>query len=314
MKLYIQYEKGNQSGKGKFLDRLIPELEELGVTCQYEKEGADIALGLTRWREKTKMPKVLRVDGIHLINDKKHLWNNNRIRKSIKKADAVIYQSEWGRFMIESIFNFKNVCSYVIHNGAHPRKYELPIASPYPKNVIMSAKWAARDDRRQKRLKDMVEISYEYIKRHSDVCFWIAGRNELPVIREERIVNLDYLEDSVLRRYLAMADVMLNLAWWDWCPNAVVEAICARCVVVGSDKSGVGELINLCGGVGVNIDKTIPPRVKYPDNYPPSFDHSKVIAGLDKAFTGNVFVDFSPVDIRNVAREYKTVFEAVLNE
>jgi len=313
MKLYIQYEKGNQSGKGKFISRLTAELERLGVRVQWEQDGADIALGLTRWREKTRMPKVLRLDGIHLINDKKHHWNNKRIKKSMFKADAVVYQSKWGKFMIDKIFG-EHHNTRVIHNGDYPRAYRNPAYSKYPKNVIMSAKWKSRDDRRQKRLPDMVEIAHEYTKKHDDVCFWIAGHNELPMFKNERLINLGFQSDEQLRAHLSMADVMLNLAWWDWCPNAVVEAICAKCIVVGSNKTGVGELIEMCGGVALNIDNPITPKVQFKDNYPPPFDASQAYYGLDKAFSGNVLVDYSPVDIRNIAVKYKQLFEDVLNE
>ena len=316
IKLYIQYDKQNRSGKGKFISRLWPELEKLGVKVQWEQAGADIALGLTRWREKTRIPKVLRLDGIHLIGSKHHRWNNKRIKKSMQKADAVIYQSAWGKYMIENRFDIKPK-SYVIHNGADPEQYKKTmLVQPWPKNVIMSAKWVSRDDRRQKRLPDMVAIAWEYIKLHDDVCVYIAGKNNLPNYRHERMVNLGYLEEQGLQEWLSYCDVMLNLAWWDWCPNAVVEAICAKCIVVGSDKTGVGELIKLCGGVPLNLDAPISPTAEFPDNRPPSFDYSKVIAGLDAAFrySRKIEVNPEPLDIRNIAQKYKRVFEDVLNE
>jgi len=38
MKLFLDY-KLNESGKGKFLHRLIPALEQLGVNTYYKEKG-----------------------------------------------------------------------------------------------------------------------------------------------------------------------------------------------------------------------------------------------------------------------------------
>ena len=71
MKLFLQYKK-NDTGKGKFTGRLVPELETLGGDVRYEGAGCDITLSYTKFREKSGgMPRVLRVDGVHLLENKK---------------------------------------------------------------------------------------------------------------------------------------------------------------------------------------------------------------------------------------------------
>lgn len=311
MILHIQYDPKNRSGKGKMMHRLAPELEKLGVKVQYKRKGADVTLGLTKWRGKTAKKRVLRIDGIHLINNKKRLWNNSTIKKSILSADAVIYQSEWARWMINNIFNIRPN-SYVVFNGANPDDYKNPIESPYPKNIILSAKWKASDDRRQKRLPEMYEIAKEYIKINSDVCFWIAGAHDMKDERIDQIKWLGHLEDRELARYLAMADVMLNIAWWDWCPNAVIEAICANCVIIGANQTGLAEITEIANGIIIPIDEPFRPRVIFPNNKPPKFDHSLVYPALDEAFKTKRKMNIEPFKIDNIALQYYQVFKDVL--
>ncbi len=313
MRVHIDYDPKNRSGKGSFLARLTPELEERGVKIQYTHKKADITLGVTKWRGDYAKKKVLRIDGIHLINDKKHLWNNKGIKKAIKKADAVIYQSHWAQTMIDKIFDIKPK-SYVVYNGADPADYTNPIESPYPKNVIMSAKWKASDDRRQKRLPEMYEIAKEYVRNNNDVCFWIAGAHSMKDEGIEQIKWLGYLEQKELARYLAMADVMLNLAWWDWMPNAVVEAICARCMVIAPDQTGLGEMVKESKGITLPLDKPIPQKVIFKNNKPPKFDYEPVVKALDSAFKNWVPPFRTSFLISHIAWEYYNVFHEVLNE
>jgi len=312
MKIYFQYDPDNKTGKGKFLNRLKPELEKLGCKIQYDLNGADITLGVTRWRGDTTKKRVLRIDGIHLLNDKHHVWNNQRIKKAIRKSDAVIYQSKWAKYMINNIFKIDPVC-YTIYNGADPEDYKETIKSPYPKNVVLSSKWKAGDDRRMKRLREMYEIAKICVEKRSDVCFWIAGFTDMKDEKIERIKWLGLLEDSDLRKYLSMGDVYLHLTWWSWCDNSLVEAICAGCVPIGNDICGNYEMIKEAGGIGVAIDKPLKPRADYSSNKPPKFDHAPVLTALDDALDNKRIVNCEHVHIKNIAKQYYEVFKSVLN-
>jgi len=311
MKLFLEYDPKNKSGKGKFLSRLTPELVKLGVRVQYKPKGADITLGITRFRGEVTKKKVLRIDGIHFIDSKKHKWNNRRIRKAIKSADAVIYQSKWGKFMINNMLKVDPKC-YCIYNGANPDDYKDPIKSGYPKNVLMASKWKASDDRRQKRLEDMYKIAREYAKKNEDVCFWIAGAHNHTDYGIKQIRWLGYLEERILRRYYAMADVFLHLGHWCWCDNALVEAVCAGCLPIASDKTGSGEMLKLSGGMPVNIDEEIKPKANHKDNKPPPFDYDPVYTALDRAFQFWTAPDYTEFHIKEIARQYYNVFKEVL--
>lgn len=303
MKLYIQYEKGNQSGKGKFIERLVPELEKLGCSCQWERSGADATLGLTRWREETVGKKILRIDGIYLFSDKHNDWNNKRIRKSIKSADVVIYQSAFAKRSVESVLKVRASKDYVIFNGANPGDYTEQIASPYPVNVVCSAKWYARDNREHKRLVDLYTIAIEYTKKHSDTCFWFAGETgKFKPFNTDQIKFLGALPEVELRKYLKMAQIYLHIPWYSWCDNSLIEAICAGCIPIGSNIGGNAEVIKACGGIIVTTDKDFGKRIT--TEKPPKINAGLVIDAIEGASDLAANINVEPVSIKTIAKKY----------
>jgi glycosyltransferase involved in cell wall biosynthesis len=308
MRLYIQCTK-NDTGKRKFIERLMPELEKLGVHCQEKPHGADVCLGVAYFEGKPKMPRVLRVNGLHLLKNKVNKWRNSQARKSIKMADAVIWQSKFCEKMYKGILKVRPKQEHVIFNGANPEDYNVePIRSPYPKNVLLCAKWFRKTgvERRHKRLKEMLRIAQTYCELHDDVGFWVAGRAEKRVFDHPRIKFLGRVPEQELRRYYVMADLMMYLAFIDWCPNSVVECICAGTPVLVSNNSGTVEL----GSHLVELDKPI--KAKYMKNdRPPKIKDEKVIAMLDEMLANPQRIHRNELTIQCVARRYKKVLESV---
>ncbi len=287
MKLFLDYEL-NFSGKGKFLQRLIPALATLGVETCYKEKGCDVALGISRWRTKTKLPKVIRVDGVHLKRNDKNDWKNKRIRKGIKKADAVIYQSEFAKRECEKKFMLKKEKTFVIFNGANPMDYQTTLAKKI--NVISSAKWCHRNGwRKHKKIDTVIEVA----RRMPEVSFYVAGRMHKKKEATENLTFLGQLEDVELRKYLKTADIMLYPAKYDWLANACVEALCAGCPIVCTSEHGITELVRACGGkVADTVDE--------------------MVLAVDDLLKNPIGVDNSPVHIENTAKQYKKVFESVL--
>jgi len=253
MKLFIDYEL-NASGKGKFLKRLIPALEKLGVESSFKNKGCDVALGIARWRNKPDLPRVLRVDGIYLDgDDKRDRWINKEIAKSIKKSDAVIFQSEFAKKMITERLNPRIKKAYVIYNGANPQDYEVePIDTGFEHNVIASAKWCNRHGlRKSKGLKETIKILLKLKK--EDTGLFIAG--DVPEkYKRDGITFLGRLQDDMLRRWLKTCRTMVYMARIDWCPNAVVEGIVAGCdIIYNPDCKSVTEIVN-AGADALYID------------------------------------------------------------
>ena len=306
MKLYINY-KIKESGKGKFLKRLIPYLEDLGVKCSFKNKKADIALGVRYWREKIRIPKVLRVDGIYLWRNKSTFWRNNLTKKAIKRSDGVIWQSEFCKKMVSGILKIKSKREFVIFNGADPKDYEVePVKRTARYYVIMSARWKGRP---WKRLKDCLAVARE-ARKLEDVYFWVAGKYDKD-LSERGIKFLGHLSEGKLRKYLASSDAMLNLSYNDWCPNAVVEALCTGLPVVCNNCSGAAELV---GDNSRVVDVDPKPRTKYMNaDKPPRVDTAPVVSRLLDVLHNSNKQIIDKVTVENIAKQYKNAFEEVLS-
>jgi glycosyltransferase involved in cell wall biosynthesis len=287
MKLFLDYEL-NTSGKGKMLKRLIPALGSIGVETRFKEKGCDVALGVSRWRTNIKIPKVIRVDGVHLKENDKNNWKNERIRKGIQKADAVIYQSKFAQTEVKKHLNLKDKKEFVIFNGANPDDYQESFNVKI--DVISSAKWCHRNGwRKHKRIDTVIEVA----KQMPDVDFYVAGRLHKKKKATENLTFLGLLEDNVLRKYLATAKVMLYPVKYDWCPNALVEAICAGCAGVVTSGHGGTELIRACGGKVAN-------------------SVNEMVEAIEDLLVTPITVNKEPVHIDNIAKQYKEVFKSVL--
>ena len=270
------------------LQRLIPALAKIGVETRFKENHCDVALGVSKWRTKPNMPRVLRVDGVHLRDGKKERWRNKNIRKSIKQSHAVIFQSKFAQKTVKKRLGVQPLKEYVIFNGANPADYEGAFMNGI--NVISSAKWCHRNGwRKQKKLKTVIKVA----KRMPHVKFFVAGKMYKPQKSADNLTFLGYLEEAELRKYLRSADVMFYPASMDWCANAVIEAICAGCPVVGTSEHGVTELIEACGGKVADTTEGM-------------------IDAIDRLLKNPMIVNKNPVHIENVALKYKEVFESVL--
>ena len=305
MKLYIQY-KLNDSGKGKFLKRLIPHLEDLGVKCSLKDKKADITLGVRRFREKIKGPKILRVDGIHMHTDKKTYYTNDLTKKSIKQADGVIWQSQFCKDIVTGVFKIKPKKDFIIFNGAYHNKYYIPYNNIKNNFVIMSARWK---DRPWKRLKDCINVAKE-VRKKKDILFFIAGKIDKK-IDYDGIKTLGLLSDDVLKVFLYSAKAMLNLSYYDWCPNAVVEALVAGVPVVCNNASGVKEIIDPESCEVVNCDHEPVAKIWRHDK-PPPVDPVPVAEALIRVLNSGKRANVPHLHIQEIARQYKAAFESVL--
>ena len=308
MKLYIDY-KINDSGKGKFLQRLIPYLEELGIKCSFKKKKADIALGIRRWRNELKIPKILRVDGLHMYREKKTYYTNQLTKKSIKISDGIIWQSQFCKDMVTGIFKIKPKKEFVIFNGANPDHYSK--GQVYNKQhryrVLMSARWKERP---WKRLKDCIDVAKEVMLLVPDVEFCILGK----VDKKNNIKNMKYyghLSENVMRKIIPECDAMLNLSYYDWCPNAVVEALVAGVPVVCNNASGVKEIIDPESCEIVNCDLEPIPKVWNHDK-PPRVNPKPVAEALIRILNSGKRASCPWLNIKSIAEQYKKAFESIL--
>ena len=313
MKVYLDYDIRKKahgekvSGKAKFILRLEPELRKLGVEFQDKEKGADVALGVSYWRhDRPKIPSVLRVDGVHFIKTPFKQWVNKQIRKGINKSDATIWQTRFAQEQVTKHLKATPRREYVVFNGSDPAWFEVPAAkTQYEHNVLMCALFKNRP---QKGLQEMLRVADKYVRKHSNVGFWVAGTTEIKH-DEPHIHMLGYLRDEELRRYMKMADVLLYLASYDWCPNSVVEGLTAGLPVIYLKGSGVEELVGDCG---IGLEQKKAPKLNFrSQTAPPAFHRSEALSALDDMLADKKRVVRPAVHIQQIAVQYKEVFDAV---
>ena len=316
MKIFCEHEI-DPTGKMKFISKLIPELEKLGVKMVGKNGGADLRLALTHFRGKFKGPSVIRVDGVHFTNDKHSKWNNQRLIDDAKRCKAVIYQSPWCKLMGNKILKFKHKREYVIFNGANPEDYKGKGASEWKAgikgtaHILMSARWKGKT---HKRLKEMCEIAAECPQYH----FWVAGDHKMKVKESANITQLGYVDEAELQKYIASCDIMFNLAHYDWCPNAVVECLVAGLPVVYADGTGLGDTV---GKSGVKVTDSSPkPKLitikknshKHVRIKVPPIDYEEAKRAIAKALK-MPRIHRPDLHISTIAKQYHKVFKDVLN-
>lgn len=320
MRVYIQYKNNDNTGKGKFLQRLMPALKDIGVKPQSKSKHADLALGILRWRDKVPkgMPKMLRVDGCYLWETRRTLWRNRLQRASIKRSDGVIWQSEFSQRTVSRVLGIRPKREWVIFNGA-PQLPELDTSSPGPPyRVVCSARWEGRP---HKRLHDCVAVAAAATRANMPIEWWFCGYGAEPTSRHcpKPLHFAGRLNSSALECVLRGCHVMLNLSYADWCPNAVVEALMAGCRVVINNESGAAELVRTTRkGTVVCVDQDLP-RKKLKSSVPPPIlvPHAAVASAvLEQCMRASSEIRGAPRElcIHTIAAQYKAAFEEMLNE
>lgn len=274
MKIIIQSKGDPKTGKGKFVSRLIPALQRHGVEVSGNiKDTGDIALHIGRVHYKSRCKKnVLRLGPAHVDTSQKYQQLNKEKWKSVKRADAIIYQSNYSKKICRKFIGKRDIPDAVIFNGADPAFYRESIMqdflygeNPYKVNFVCSTRhWIS-----QKRWK-YINAAFRAAGIPNS-CLWTCGGDIPPGhsymggICECR---LGLVDDLSLGRLFNHCNAMVHITYLDACPNSVVESLVAGCPVICTDQGGTHELIrDNCGVVipdtpynfkSINLSK--PPR------------------------------------------------------
>lgn len=233
-----------------FLERLIAFLEKNTNVEVVRNAGRFHHLhfinisGSGRKADRWKAKKILRLDGLYhdlsLDSDKR----NEGIRSTYHSVDGVVFQCDFARRMAYRHFGKPAKAKHeaVIYNGVGDDF--VPEGPAYDfgfeHTIIVSGKWTWPS----KRFPDMVEC-FLALERE-DVGLAVLGEVEQK-IEHPRIKYCGFVSPKELPQYYRGADVMMHLAYTDWCPNAVVEALACGVPVITTHNGGVPELIQGSG-------------------------------------------------------------------
>lgn len=317
MKVFVKM--GNKvSGPTIFLDRLCKSFQKHGVDVEYNfNKDFDLALFPGIIDLNTQKKTAIRLDGAYFNS----AWNYRKINQpyieSIKKADGVIYQSIFSKEICDRFLRKCECNNAIIYNGASSDFFnKLEIAkSNFKYNFITCASW-----RPHKRLRDAIESFL--LAGINNSCLFVAGEFDNSCLSKEevekykKIGNINFLgnlDQIRLGSYFKLCNASIHLCWLDYCPNSVIEAICAGCPVITNNIGGTRELLENGSGIICEIDDEFcnEPVALY---NPPGIEREKVAEAMVHLTKEKIDVDRSFFDISKTAEKYKSFFEEILKK
>jgi len=243
------FNPSSNSGPNKFTRTLFNSLKKQNlVSIETVQREADVEFCLIQQSLHKVKPMVLRLDGIWFNSEQEYDKQNAPIMFAYNNADTVIFQSEFNKRLTESWFGpHKN--SVVIHNAADPDLIRAANTRYYDNVFDTSTEvWSCASNwRPHKRLRENIAYYQRYAPSNSILA--IAGALHLDHAREILTIDkrirlmgdLDYM--SLLSLY-KRSSTFIHLAYLDHCPNVVVDAQAAGCLVICSSSGGTSEIVN----------------------------------------------------------------------
>jgi glycosyltransferase involved in cell wall biosynthesis len=292
---------GAKTGKGYFAQRLICALQALGVeviTDPKPKADIDLQFGKHSY-EPNARKNIVRMGPAHVGKD--HREQNVKKRQALKHADAIIYQSEFGRKMCDAFLGtFKGGPAKVIFNGADQDIFNKGMKLDGPYLFIASTRaWTP-----QKRLNDIINAFR--LADIPDAELGIIGDIE-PAVLDGNIEIYGPRNQGFVARMLGRAHTLISIVWLDCMPNSACEAICAGCNVVTTSASGTPEI-----APSLVLQETEWDFGPCDPMNPPKVDRNALAELMRKAIKAPA-PDPWPVDINNIAKQYLAFFEEVLH-
>ena len=285
MRLLLDVKDNPHTGKGHFIKSLSLELADYGIQV-VGKGKHDAYLAVNSFKHKTDAPKILRLNGVNMNTAINYKKANAEIKSSTKKADGIIYQSNFCREMHYKYVGKFDIPTAVIYNGSKRYKVSHGTFSPY---VVVAAR-----KRPHKRIREAKEAAYK------------AGIKIL-------VCDGNVSHDKVMQA-LYECVALVHLAYLDWAPNIVAEALTMGCPVITNNIGGTKEVIlDGCGEVlkldneynmkPVNLEK------------PPKID-TDIVAGAIKRYALRPcrVTNNTHVNIKTIASQYASFIKRVVNE
>jgi glycosyltransferase involved in cell wall biosynthesis len=230
MKIYLDNALGHIT-----IARMLPYWMKMGHSITSSPSDIfDVQLSYVKISGRRK-PTTLRLDGIYYDSDTNYQSRNSEINTSHSIADAVIYQSEYSRILIEKYIKPRKPTALyeVIYNGINDDWCSPP--EPHDGiNITLISKF-----RRHKRLKEMVELFVEFHKEYDKSYLHIFGEPHANrPVKHSNITYYGMVDRIKMLKILSRTDFSIHLSKRDSCPNSVVECIGAGIPVITTNNCG----------------------------------------------------------------------------
>tara|TARA_Y100000310_G_scaffold345780_1_gene469773 strand:+ start:4666 stop:5568 length:903 start_codon:yes stop_codon:yes gene_type:complete len=276
------------SGPNSFALKLAMEMTHQNCDIVNNNPDAQISIIQTN----TKLAKtLLRLDGIYFNSEQDWKQLNAPIQRSYDQAEAVVYQSNFNKTLIEKYFG-KHQNSHIIPNGTCITEInKIPALEHKQINDKFENIWACASHwRPHKRLDDNIKYFLEFSNVND--CLLVAGDVEaINQIEHDRIFYIGMLNWVQLISVFKAASHFIHLAFLDHCPNVVIDARACGCHVVCASSGGTQEIAGDNSTIIQDINWDLSPLKLYD---PPKLDMSLI--QKNKHITD--------IDIKNTCKQY----------
>ena len=238
MNIYLEnVNLDSNSGPNSFGRKLVKYMGKAGHTFDMNQKG-DVALAFIQSnRQEYPIPLVQRLDGVYFNTLQNYKAQNHLIQETYKKADGIIFQSNFSRDLVFEYFGPHNNYT-IVHNGADVE--EIEETEPIQVPDRFSEMWSCASSwRPHKRLDDNIEYFFDYAP--DDACFVIAGQANNR-IKDPRVFYVGDLNQNQLYSLYKASTHFIHLGWLDNCPNVVVDARACGCKIVCCSAGGTIEV------------------------------------------------------------------------
>lgn len=241
MKIHIDFQgRDKASGPHMFTRRLEYALGKIeGV--EMSSDHPDISLGVINLPKKRGKKNIVRIDGCYYNEAIGKIRNNASIADAIKRADGVIFQSEFSKKLCRLILGVKSKSKIIIPNGIDQSLIRSIQAAPKISEHVFVA---AANWRMTKRPKSIIR-SFRRANIPNSKLIFIGDYQEK--VKHPDILYTGDLREADVISYLKSATALIHLCMIESCPNIVVEALSAGVPVICNNIGGTPELVKSDG-------------------------------------------------------------------
>ncbi len=306
MRIAIGRNLKKESGPNIFTRRLFDALrEDWDVKVVPSSKKPDIYFGVIMMDKKPSGSKsVLRVDGLYWNKgDRSGQKMNPTIFKSVRKADAVVFQSHFcKRCYRVAMGRLKTKHTVILNAVSHDFLDSIePASPPHLPGLVANAKWRPT--------KRASSICKGFLASNIPHHLYMVGEPPKKRVKHERITWLGPLSPSESVAVTKACSHAIHLAKFDPCPNSVVEEVSCGLPVLHTDNGGTPEIVD-CHGIKMAVDEGWDYRpLKGVDEIPAEIT-ARALEDLVK------MPKHSPpenLDMKRAAEQYYRFFERVLN-
>ena len=232
----------SNSGPNNFAKKLISGMTKEGHHPVYNMSSVhDLDSQLSFIMQTQKLTSTaLRLDGIYFNSEQDWKNMNVPIQYSFRNSEAVIYQSEFDKCLIEKFFGVHSN-GHVISNGTNIDHISSIKSFTHEMLENFSEVWSCASSwRPHKRLSENIRYFLEHAP--STACLIVAGENPDYYCENKRIFFTGNLSWENLIGVFKLSKVFVHLAWLDHCPNVVIDARASGCHIVCSSTGGTPEI------------------------------------------------------------------------